>query len=167
MQPSCSCSLVIWEVSWVGSAERNAMSQIRQADFSVNSKHQAFPLGLQEKKSLSKRCGLVHIAQVCNKLMTRSVLKVWSMVSWHGTKTESWAQYCLFITVSFIISHWKRNFLLDPYQCLRHFVLIGALWAVVPQSAVSSSGAAECACPWALCPHPTVIFCPHFLLVLW
>lgn len=135
MQQSCSCNLIIWEVSWAGSAERNAVSQIWQADFSVNSKRWAFPVGLQEKTSLSKRLGLVHIAQVCNKLMTRSVLNAQSVVSWHGTKTESRAQYCLFVMVSFIISHCKRNFPLDPYQCLRNFFFLQAPWAVVQSKA--------------------------------
>ena len=67
--------------------------------------------------------------------MTRSVLNAQSVVSWHSTKTESRAQYCLFVTVSFIISHCKRNFPLDPYQCLRNFFLVRAPCAVVQSKA--------------------------------
>lgn len=107
-------------VLWAG---QRGMSQIGQADFSMNSKHKAFPVGLQKKTSLCKRLGLVHNAQVCNKLMTRSVLNAQSLDS---TKTQSRAQYCLFVMVSFIISHCKRNFCLDPYQCLHNFFLIPA-----------------------------------------
>lgn len=58
--------------------------------------------------------------------MTRSVLNAQSVVRWQSIKTESQAQYWLFVMVSFIISHCKRNFPLDPCLCLHSFFLIQA-----------------------------------------
>lgn len=101
--------------------------------------------------------------------MTRSVLNAQSVLSWHSSKTESRAQYCLFVMVSFIISHCKRNFPLDPYQCLCNFFLVGAPWAVAQCKAHHLQF--RCCfhvCPQALRPRAAAAqSCPDVPLTRW